>query len=122
MWRGRMSGYFLLLIPYYQISYIINLKDLIKSYDSRLVVPDPMERLVVPENSERSIPTSFSPERLLVPGTTMMMSGGPATPESRATLSPGTPEYRAHRANLSPGTSESIEVARRSPSLASAKL
>ena len=122
MWRARISGYFLLLIPYYQISYIINLKDLIKSYDSRLVVPDPMERLVVPENSERSIPTSFSPERLLVPGTTMMMSGGPATPESRATLSPGTPEYRAHRATLSPGTSESIEVARRSPSVASAKL
>ena len=96
------------------------------------MVADPMERLVVPETSERLIPTSCSPERLLVPGMTMMMATpesrvplSPGTPESRAHLSPGTPESRGHRAPLSPGTSESIEVAvaaRRSPSVASARL
>ena len=84
-----------------------------------------MERLVVPETSERLLPTSCSPERLLVPSPRTPLS--PGTPDSRGHLSPGTPESRGHRAplSLSPGPSESIEVAavaRRSPSVASAKL
>merc|ERR1719341_2908748 len=91
--------------------------------DVRLVEPDPMERLVVPETSERLLPTSCSPERLLVPSPRTPLS--PGTPESRGHLSPGTPESRGHRVPRSPGASESIEVAavaRRSPSVASAKL
>ena len=99
-----------------------------KLYHSRLVAPDPMERLVVPETCNRPMSTTSvsslcSPERLLVPE----ILNSPGSPEYRsqqlAFLSPGgAMESRAHRMSLSPGTPEGFEVARRSPSVASAKL
>ena len=109
-----------------------------KLFHSRLVAPDPMERLVVPETCNRPVSTTSisslcSPERLLVPeilnspGSPEYRSQHPGSPEYRsqqlAFLSPGgAMESRAHRLSLSPGTPEGFEVARRSPSVASAKL
>merc|ERR1712088_865566 len=76
---------------------------------SRLVAPDPMERLVVPETCARPMSTTSvsslcSPERLLVPE----ILNSPGSPEYRsqqlAFLSlGGAMESRAHRLSLSPG-------------------